>query len=241
MEECSLKDKIKLIFSDVDTEGKEAGIARAAEEYRSACQRMESLYEESKKCLIEKDEDFSFAIEMLCELEELKTELENRVKTRTKGVSSKYGISEYKVQRLLTEGEDKSKKMYGDSEQFYGNEPILLVPVKSAIAISNKSFIKSLFDVVANVTLNVFPTGRVLLDLVYSQKHRKFQKAEKEGYEQAEEMYINKINELDENLKRIELQSKPEIRDYKEKIIQTLHEIAEYELKITVLKILLDI
>ena len=93
----------------------------------------------------------------------------------------------------------------------------------------------------ANVTLNVFPTGRVLLELMYSQKHREFQKAEKEGYEQAEEMYINKINELDENLKKIELQSKPEIRDYNEKIIQTLHEIAEYEWKITVLKIALAI
>ena len=238
MEDCSLKDKIKLIFSDVDTEGKKTGTARAAEEYGSACQRMEALYEESEKYLIEKDEDFSFAIEMLCELEELKTELENRVKTRAKSVSSKYGISECKVQRLLTEGEDKSKKMYDDSEQFYGNGPILLEPVKSFI--SSKSFIESLFDVVANITLNVFPTGRVLLDLVYSQKHRKFQKAEKEGYEQAEEMYINKINELDENLKKIELQDKSSDY-YKEKIIQTLHEIAEYELKITVLKILLDI
>lgn len=240
MEADSLKDKIKFIFSDVDTEGKEAGAVRAAEEYESASQRMEALYEESKKCLITKDEDFFLAIEMLGELEKLKTELENRVKARAKSVSSKYEISEYEVQKLLSDGKGESKRAYNDSEQSYGNRAILAKGF-----ISNKSLIKSLFDgivnLAANVTLNVFPTGRVLLELMYSQKHREFQKAEKEGYEQAEEMYINKINELDENLKKIELQSKPEIRDYNEKIIQTLHEIAEYEWKITVLKIALAI
>lgn len=190
-------EKIEMLFTDVETEGKKRGYDRASREYAEAYRKIEKEFSETMN-LIENQKNtygrqaYQF-IEHLEELEKEREYLKNLINSKVKDVSKKYHISESKI-----------------------------------------------MDSVSSGTLLYDGPGRIgLLDIIYSYKEKKLREAEQRGYAEAKELYESKIQNLKDELKRLKEKGDSEIRTLLHQISQILDAIAEEEMKIAELKILL--
>ena len=227
MEADSLKDKIKFIFSDVDTEGKKAGTVRAAEAYENEYQRMKELYRESEERLKTKKEDSHEAAEWLQELEERKAALEMGLRNKKSGFASAYGLPEAVVDELLlsTQTGPNWTSSNGDGEPFYRNRFYwngLKWPDWSEYLLR----------------VGLGPLGMGGIELAYRLRKKQFDKAEMEGYEQARRKRHEEFEKMKNNLARLlEERHEPERKKYIEATIQTLQEIENLEENILMLEI----
>lgn len=188
-------EKIDMILaSDVETEGKKKGYARAAEEYEIAFERLQEEYLNVKKIanktILEKEEKCNKLIEKIQELEKEKKFLIEKRDSKMKDISEKYDVSLSKVSDLLSQG------------------------IISSNQIS-------------------------LIELIYNYKKKKMLKAEREGYIEARNIYIEKIKELKNNLERLRIKNDKELKELISIIRDALREISNLEVEIAEMKILL--
>lgn len=104
----STKDKVEMLFTDVETEGKKQGYDRAAKEYGVAYQKIEREFKETKE-FIENQKNvygtqaYQF-IERLEVLEEQKEKLEKQVNSKVNDVSRKYNIPVGEIKGSMAAG-----------------------------------------------------------------------------------------------------------------------------------------
>lgn len=104
----SFIDKLELIFTDVEVEGKKQGYARAATEYEKVFRSIQREYKETKE-LIESqinmyDKQSDTLIAKLEALEKQKKRLERQVRQKSEDVSEKYNIPMVQIQPALDVG-----------------------------------------------------------------------------------------------------------------------------------------
>lgn len=192
----SLLEKVDMLLTDVETEGKKQGYARAVAEYDKAFRAIEGEYDATKK-LIEYQKDTydtqsDALIEKLSELEHQKEKLENQVMQKTKDVSVKYDIPIPKVQRSLVAG-----------------------------------------------TLIMGSDTVDVLGIIYRHKERKLREAEQRGYLEAKELYETKIAKLKSDMAILKNKGTAKIKELLNMIDEILAAIAEKQMEIAELKILL--
>lgn len=88
-------------------------------------------------------------------------------------------------------------------------------------------------------TLLVGDSAEHILEIVYYFKEKKLRQAEQRGYAEAKELYEGKIQKLKDELSRLKEKGDSEIKNLLNQISQILDAIAEEEMKIAELKILL--
>lgn len=192
----SIIDKVDMLLTDVETEGKKKGYSRAAEEYGKVFRSIQSEYKQAKE-LIESqkntyDAQSDTLIEKLEALENQKRRLENQVKQKTKAVSEKYDIPVSQVQGSLAAG-----------------------------------------------TLITGPATVDILGMIYRHKEKKLREAEQRGYLEAKELYESKIDKLKKELAELKSNGSADIKKMVSMIGEILDAIAEEQMKIAELKILL--
>ena len=193
----STKEKIEMLFTDVETEGKKQGYDRAAREYGAAYRKIEKEFKETKD-LIENQKNtygnqaYQF-IEKLEKLEKQKETLQKQVNSKVNDVSKKYNIPAGEIRRSMAAG-------------------TLLVGGPATIDI---------------------------LGMIYYYKEKKLRQAEQRGYVEAKELYGTKIQKLKDELRRLKEKGNSEIKTLLNQISQILEAIAEVEMQIAELKILL--
>lgn len=106
--EPNIIDKIDMIFTDVETEGKKKGYSRAAKEYEKVFCYIEEEYNKVKN-IMENQKDIygtksDILIQKLEELEKKRQNLENQVEEKIYSVSKKYNLSISQVQESLING-----------------------------------------------------------------------------------------------------------------------------------------
>lgn len=194
-------DKVEMLFTDVEKEGKKKGYSRAAEEYGKVFRSIESEYKQAKE-LIESQKNMydmqsDALIEKLEALEKQKRRLENQVEQKTKAVSEKYDISVSQVKEGLN-----------SSTGLIASEPW-------------------------------GSPGSILLDIAYDHKVKKLREAERDGYLEAKKLYEEKIGKLKKELEELKRKGSAEIQEMSNMIIEILDAIADEQMKIAELKILL--
>ena len=194
-------DKVEMLFTDVEKEGKKKGYSRAAEEYGKVFRSIESEYKQAKE-LIESQKNMydmqsDALIEKLEALEKQKRRLENQVEQKTKAVSEKYDISVSQVKEGLN-----------SSTGLIASEPW-------------------------------GSPGSILLDIAYDHKVKKLREAERRGYSEAKKLYEEKIGKLKKELEELKRKGSAEIQEMSNMIIEILDAIADEQMKIAELKILL--
>lgn len=194
-------DKVEMLFTDVEKEGKKKGYSRAAEEYGKVFRSIESEYKQTKE-LIESQKNMydmqsDALIEKLEALEKQKRRLENQVEQKTKAVSEKYDISVSQVKEGLN-----------SSTGLIASEPW-------------------------------GSPGSILLDIAYDHKVKKLREAERDGYLEAKKLYEEKIGKLKKELEELKRKGSAEIQEMSNMIIEILDAIADEQMKIAELKILL--
>lgn len=199
--EPSIIDKVEMLFTDVEEEGKKKGCSRAAEEYSKVFRYIESEYKQAKE-LIESQKNMydiqsDALIEKLEALEKQKRRLENQVEQKTKAVSEKYDISVSQVKEGLN-----------SSTGLIASEPW-------------------------------GSPGSILLDIAYDHKVKKLREAERDGYLKAKKLYEEKIGKLKKELEELKRKGSAEIQEMSNMIIEILDAIADEQMKIAELKILL--
>lgn len=107
--EPNIIDKIDMIFTDVETEGKKKGYSRAAKEYEKVFCYIEEEYNKVKN-IMENQKDIygtksDILIQKLEELENKRQNLENQVEEKIEAVSKKYGISTSQVRTSIINGD----------------------------------------------------------------------------------------------------------------------------------------
>lgn len=192
----SIIDKVDMLLTDVETEGKKKGYSRAAEEYGKVFRSIENEYKQAKE-LIESqrsmyDAQSDALIEKLEALENQRRRLENQVKQKTKTVAEKYDIPVSQVQGSLAAG-----------------------------------------------TLITGPTTVDILGIIYRHKEKKLREAEQRGYLEAKELYESKIDKLKKELAELRSKGSADIKKMVSMIGEILNAIAEEQMKIAELKILL--
>ncbi len=191
----SIKEKIEMLFTDVETEGKKQGYARAAKEYEAAYREIEREFKETKE-LIENqknaygDQAYQF-IERLEALEKQKEALQKQINSKINDISKKYNIPAGEIREPMATG--------------------------AAIGLA---------------TIGIF-------GMIYSYKEKKLRQAEQRGYAEAKELYETKIQKLKDELHRLKENGNSEIKTLLNQISQILNAIAEEEMQIAELKILL--
>ena len=185
----SFSDKVDMLFTDVETEGKKQGYLRAAAEYEKVFKDIETEYINTKK-LIDSQKDIydkqaDVLIEKLEELEYQRDVLEVQVKQKEREISEKYGIRQGCISNFLT---------------WYG-----------------------------------------IFNCVYQHKERKLREAEQRGYREAKELYEAKIDKLKRDLEYLKSKGNSEIRELVGMLNDILKEIAEEQMKIAELEIILQI
>lgn len=199
--EPSIIDKVEMLFTDVEEEGRKRGYSRAAEEYGKVFRSIESEYKQAKE-LIESQKNMydiqsDALIEKLEALENQKRRLENQVEQKTKAVSEKYDISVSQVKEGLN-----------SSAGLIASEPW-------------------------------GSPGSILLDIAYDHKVKKLREAERDGYLKAKKLYEEKIGKLKKELEELKRKGSAEIQEMSNMIIEILDAIADEQMKIAELKILL--
>lgn len=202
--EPSIIDKVEMLFTDVEEEGRKRrkrGYSRAAEEYGKVFRSIESEYKQAKE-LIESQKNMydmqsDALIEKLEALEKQKRRLENQVEQKTKAVSEKYDISVSQVKEGLN-----------SSTGLIASEPW-------------------------------GSPGSILLDIAYDHKVKKLREAERRGYSEAKKLYEEKIGKLKKELEELKRKGSAEIQEMSNMIIEILDAIADEQMKIAELEILL--
>lgn len=197
--EPSIIDKVEMLFTDVEEEGRKRrkrGYSRAAEEYGKVFRSIESEYKQAKE-LIESQKNMydiqsDALIEKLEALENKKRRLENQVEQKTKAVSEKYDIP--------------------------------ISAVKECVA--SNSMIGML------VTMSI-------LGVICDHKGKKLREAEERGYSEAKKIYEEKIGKLKKELEELKRKGSAEIQEMSNMIIEILDAIADEQMKIAELEILL--
>lgn len=193
----SLLDKVDMLFTDVETEGKKQGYTRAAAEYEKAFRAIEGEYNAAKK-LIEYqknmyDSQSDALIEKLEALERQKENLKKQVEQKAESVSAKYDIPISQVQGSLASG-------------------TLIVGGPATVDV---------------------------LGMIYKHKERKLREAERRGYLEAKELYETKIAKLKSDLAALKSKGSADVKKLLALIDEILDAIAEEQMKIAELKILL--
>lgn len=89
-------EKVKTIFSDVETDGRKQGYARAASEYEDAFRRVEREYEKTKDVLTqqmaEKEATATKLITQLQQLERKREQLKEHLDEKTEQVADQYDL-----------------------------------------------------------------------------------------------------------------------------------------------------
>lgn len=88
-------------------------------------------------------------------------------------------------------------------------------------------------------TILVSPLIFGVFNMIYQHKEQKFREAEQRGYLEAKKLYETKISELKRKLASLKNKGNSEIEELKEMIGNVLEEIAEKQMKIAELEILL--
>lgn len=197
-------DKVEMLFTDVEEEGKKRGYSRAAEEYGKVFRSIESEYKQAKE-LIESQKNMydiqsDALIEKLEALENQKHRLENQVEQKTKAVSEKYDISVSQVKMGL-----------------------------------NYNYCNKLMNGAVNGPESIFD----MLDRACDRKVKKLLEAERDGYLEAKKLYEEKIGKLKKELEELKRKGSAEIQEMSDMIIEILDAIADEQMKIAELKILL--
>ena len=193
----SLLDKVNMLLTDVETEGKKQGYTRAAAEYEKAFRAIEGEYNTVKK-LIEYqknmyDSHSNALIEKLEMLEQQKDTLKKQVDQKAKSISAKYDIPVSQVQDFCASG-------------------TLIAGGPATVGI---------------------------LEMIYKHKERKLREAEQRGYLEAKELYETKIAKLKNDLAALKRKGSTEVKKLLNLIDEILGAIAEEQMKIAELKILL--
>ena len=81
--------------------------------------------------------------------------------------------------------------------------------------------------------------GSILLDIAYDHKVKKLREAERDGYLKAKKLYEEKIGKLKKELEELKRKGSAEIQEMSNMIIEILDAIADEQMKIAELKILL--
>jgi hypothetical protein len=104
----SLTEKIDMLFTDVETEGKKQGYERASKEYKLMFRKIEKAYKETKE-LIESQKDkygeqSDMLIDKLSALEDERDRLQKQVDNKAKQVSKTFDIPIGEVRSSLAAG-----------------------------------------------------------------------------------------------------------------------------------------
>lgn len=81
--------------------------------------------------------------------------------------------------------------------------------------------------------------GSILLDIAYDHKAKKLREAERDGYLKAKKLYEEKIGKLKKELEELKRKGSAEIQEMSNMIIEILDAIADEQMKIAELEILL--
>lgn len=198
----STKEKIEVLFTDVETKGKKQGYDRAAKEYGAAYRKIERDFKETKELI------------------------ENQKNT--------YGDQAYQFIERLEELE-KQKKALQDEVNFKANA--YNIPARKIRGFTAARTLGGIRG--AGTFLVEGSTTIAILGMIYSYKEKKLRQAEQRGYAEAKELYETKIQELKEELRRLKEKGNSEIKMLLNQISQILDAIAEEEMQIAELKILL--
>ncbi len=192
----SFIDKVNMLFTDVETEGKKQGYSKAAAEYEKVYQNLVIEYRKTKELIDSQknmyDKQSDVLINTLEMLENQKRNLENQVMQKSKAVSEKYDIPISEVQGSLTAGTGMACAM--------------------------------MFD---------------LLGIIYHHKERKLREAEQRGYLEAKEIYETKVDKLKKDLASLKSKGDSDIRELVNMINDIFGEIAEKQMEIVELTMLL--
>lgn len=223
-------DKVDMLFTDAKEEGKKRGYSRAAEEYGKVFRSIESEYKQAKE-LIESQKNMydiqsDALIEKLEELEKQKRRLENEVEQKTKAVFEKYDISVSQVKRGLNSAVDLTAP---ESVEKGHNPAAVLDPAAVLVGLI----------VSESRILRERDSSGSILDMVYDYKVKKLLSAELDGYLKAKKVYEEKIGKLKKELEELKRKGSAEIQEMSNMIIEILDAIADEQMKIAELKILL--
>lgn len=104
--EPTVSEKVKTIFSDTKTEGRKAGYARAASEYRTAYEKIKIEYDKYKCFLARKKKEYNTqAISFIEELDALRAEkdrLHKKVETEKRRIVAKGSLSVSDINKGLS-------------------------------------------------------------------------------------------------------------------------------------------
>ena len=222
--EPSIIDKVEMLFTDVEEEGRKRGYSRAAEEYGKVFRSIESEYKQAKE-LIESQKNMydiqsDALIEKLEELEKQKRRLENEVEQKTKAVFEKYDISVSQVKRGLNSAVDLTAP---ESVEKGHNPAAVLV----GLIVSESRILRER------------DSSGSILDMVYDYKVKKLLSAELDGYLKAKKIYEEKIGKLKKELEELKRKGSAKIQEMSNMIIEILDAIADEQMKIAELEILL--
>lgn len=193
----SITEKIDMLFTDVETEGKKQGYKKAASEYEKAFRAIEKEYKETKELIeFQKSNYGNQSDELITKLSELEKQeklLEERMKIKAKDVSTKYDIPIGDVLRASAAG---------------------------------------------MIICGITPTVSIL-DLIYNHKEKKLKEAEQRGYLEAKSLYEKKIAKMKKGLQQLKEIGSADIKNLLEMISDLFEAIAEKQMKIADLKILI--
>jgi len=191
-----LIDTFGMLFTDVETEGKKQGYARAAAEYEKAFSAIENEYKYTKYLIRSsrnmQEKQSNALLQKLQSLEQRKRDLEKQLEQKMGSVSKKYDIPVSDIRSSLR----------GSS----------CMPV---------------------------PGPPNIFDLVYKYKIRKLQNAEQQGYLEAKELYEAKIEGLKKDLELLKEKGNAEIQELIDMSNDILEAIANEQMKIAELNLLL--
>lgn len=191
-------EKVEMLFTDVETEGKKQGYDSAAREYGKVYRDIENEFLETKKIIEQQKNSYdNKADSLISKLESLEREkgnLEKQVNDKAKEVSRRFDIPVGDVKKSLASG-------------------TLLV---------------------GGPTVSVD-----VLDLIYKHKEKKLKEAKQKGYIEAKRLYENKIDKLKAELRRLKENGNRDIQNLISMIDEIFVAIADEQMKIAELRILL--
>lgn len=221
-----LLDKVEMIFTDVETEGKKRGYSKAAAEYEKAFQSIEKEYADAQSFIERQkgiyDEKSEELINKLEKLEAEKEKLETAVKQ--KSIDSR--------SEELTNKVDSLKRRKEALEEVV-NQKSLAVADKYNIPV------QEVRQACLSQTLFSCDYQLDLLSIIYDIKKKKLLKAEQQGYLEAKEMYNKKIQDLKGKLDRLKEKGNAKLNELIQLIADVLDDIEKEEMRIADLKILL--
>lgn len=101
-------EKVEMLFTDVETEGKKQGYDRASKEYGKVYCAIETEFLETKKLIEQQKNSYDNKVDALLNklesLEREKAKLEQQVHSKTQDVSRKFDIPIGDVKRSLASG-----------------------------------------------------------------------------------------------------------------------------------------